>query len=327
MSYILEALKRSQQERNRGEIPTLITGAAQPLGDYPPEGRSRVLALTLWILLLTAITLTAAYLVIIPRAGHENPMPTTSQVAPPGTPAAAPGAEPDKTRLGNPQPPTPTASTVSDSDSASATITVPDKSQSAATSPAQHPPPGEQRSLDTPPSSSIQEPASTEASGSTSLTATATATPAPPKPAQAEDPMRQMRQEFLEIKRQLSRQQPAAPSPKREGPLPQNNTRTNRTPPPSEQINGSGSTDQTSSLATLAGPAFELPLPVQNRLPRRTISVLAYSEEPGRRFIILNSRKMREGEQTDGGLTVESILKDGVLFRFDCHRFFDSMYR
>ena len=73
------------------------------------------------------------------------------------------------------------------------------------------------------------------------------------------------------------------------------------------------------------GTEHALPYDVYRRLPIRKISALAYSAAPERRFVIVNSQKMREKESTKQGLVVEEILDDGVIFSFQGHRFFRQL--
>ena len=69
----------------------------------------------------------------------------------------------------------------------------------------------------------------------------------------------------------------------------------------------------------------ELPYDVYQRLPKRKVNALAYSKDPQRRFVLLNSKKMREGDGTEDGLVVEQILRSGIIFRFEGHRFFTAL--
>jgi general secretion pathway protein B len=104
MSYILDALKRAEAERSRGEIPDLH---AQPLGDLPAAlattpGRGRVawlaggLAILLlggaggWWLSRDGTSLTAPVMVALP--GSAEPAQPASSVA--ATSAAVPAASP-----------------------------------------------------------------------------------------------------------------------------------------------------------------------------------------------------------------------------------------
>jgi general secretion pathway protein B len=65
-----------------------------------------------------------------------------------------------------------------------------------------------------------------------------------------------------------------------------------------------------------------LPDEVLERLPERTVTVHVYSDDPRKRFVIIASRKLIEGDRTPQGLVVEEIYPNGVVFRYDEHRFF-----
>ena len=50
--------------------------------------------------------------------------------------------------------------------------------------------------------------------------------------------------------------------------------------------------------------------------------VHVYVDQPGQRFVILNSRKLREGDTSPEGLGMQEILPNGVILSFQGHRFF-----
>jgi len=52
--------------------------------------------------------------------------------------------------------------------------------------------------------------------------------------------------------------------------------------------------------------------------------VHVYAKTPAQRFVILNSRRTREGEQTPEGLLLVAIQSDGVILEFAGHRFFQK---
>jgi general secretion pathway protein B len=66
----------------------------------------------------------------------------------------------------------------------------------------------------------------------------------------------------------------------------------------------------------------ELPLEIHGALPRRQIIAHIYAKEPERRFIIVNSVKLHEGEGTADGLILQEVRPDGIVFQFKNHRFF-----
>lgn len=64
----------------------------------------------------------------------------------------------------------------------------------------------------------------------------------------------------------------------------------------------------------------ELPEEVRNNLPAMTFSFHVYSSTPQNRTIIINNRRMREGEEISSGLLLQQITEDGVILLFDGHR-------
>jgi general secretion pathway protein B len=65
----------------------------------------------------------------------------------------------------------------------------------------------------------------------------------------------------------------------------------------------------------------ELPLSLQQELPAITISVHAYSDNPGDRLVGINNRIVREGEYVDPGLKLEQITPDGMIFGYKGYSF------
>jgi general secretion pathway protein B len=66
---------------------------------------------------------------------------------------------------------------------------------------------------------------------------------------------------------------------------------------------------------------YELPQEFRNRLDLPRLDVHVYSEEPGRRFILVNQEKYREGERLASGLVLEEILPDGMVMSYQGERF------
>lgn len=64
----------------------------------------------------------------------------------------------------------------------------------------------------------------------------------------------------------------------------------------------------------------ELPDSVRNNLPAMTFSFHVYSESPEQRTIIINDRRVREGDEISAGLKLQSITQDGVVLLFEQHR-------
>ncbi len=71
-------------------------------------------------------------------------------------------------------------------------------------------------------------------------------------------------------------------------------------------------------------PPEELRLPeaVQVRLPAFLMTVHLYDAEPAKRFVLINGRKLREGQRTRTGIRVQQILPNGAVLSYEGHQFF-----
>jgi general secretion pathway protein B len=65
-----------------------------------------------------------------------------------------------------------------------------------------------------------------------------------------------------------------------------------------------------------------LPKEVQERLPSYLLTVHLYDADPAKRLVIIDGRRLRQGDTTRSGILVEEIFPDGVALAFDGHRFF-----
>jgi general secretion pathway protein B len=66
---------------------------------------------------------------------------------------------------------------------------------------------------------------------------------------------------------------------------------------------------------------YELPQELRGRLDLPRLDVHVYSEEPQRRYILVNLEKYREGERLASGLVLEEILPDGMVMSYQGERF------
>lgn len=64
----------------------------------------------------------------------------------------------------------------------------------------------------------------------------------------------------------------------------------------------------------------ELPDDVRNNLPAMTFSFHVYSSNPQQRTIIINNRRVREGDEVSGGIQLQEITEDGVILLSAGHR-------
>jgi general secretion pathway protein B len=86
-----------------------------------------------------------------------------------------------------------------------------------------------------------------------------------------------------------------------------------------EQPVGTAAADAARVQTTIS--MAELPLSVQQDLPPMTISVHAYSGNPGDRLVGINNRMLREGEYVVPGLRLEQITPEGMIFGYKGYSF------
>jgi general secretion pathway protein B len=65
----------------------------------------------------------------------------------------------------------------------------------------------------------------------------------------------------------------------------------------------------------------ELPSSIRQNLPAFSISALLYSSNPASRMVSVNDQMMYEGQDLAGGVKLEEITRDGVIFRHQKIRF------
>jgi len=314
MSYILDALKKSQQERELGKIPDLMVAPVP--GPTSRKTRSLWLLLIPFLLLVSAIAL---FLIFSPPSA-ENQSASLTGLSPqarnqPAAGIPVPGlapSDPAKKRIPVVQPSPDNTKSVSTAANQAADEEKPARFQAKTDSSnvlSQIPRPKKQ----------ITKPMPASIAGL--------------NVSEEESMRRRMwKEELLEIKKRNEMEQANAKNTefpqvmlKPEFPV---RTRGRRESTVREIFPESELAGQNVVIARkdLPGTAQTLPPGVRDRLPPRKISVLSYSKIAGSRFIRLNREKIWEGEEQGNGLMVEEILQDGVIFRFDGHRFFHSMY-
>ena len=65
----------------------------------------------------------------------------------------------------------------------------------------------------------------------------------------------------------------------------------------------------------------ELPTSVRQGIPNLVIAFHAYSPRPEERRVMVNNELLRQGDELAGGLQLEEITPDGVVFSYRGHRF------
>lgn len=350
MSYILEALKRSQQERELGQVPRLERG----LFDTEPTPEPRYVPAALWVLatvllagLILAVVLYAPWLdPPEPRraadmaAATADPPPVASTLASMDT-AAAPQTQPAATpapaiETARPHQPSATAtpaasSSVSPADASPPTQAEPDPASPIAPPTSTGAPPlevADSISVDPDPQP-IREPE-------------VLVVPAPPRPG---EPLprgaEELRRAVLGPSASPSIRYPEpTPLPAADQPVPIPDDLLADIEMFKRSVSGAntgGSDDATTSSkpeptptrqartrkpapAARVGPASAT---LRAKLPPLNLSVHVYDANPKRRFVYLNGRKLAEGDSGGNGLKVEQILPDGTVLSFNGERFLE----
>ncbi len=287
MSYILDALQRSQKERELGEVPTL--GAAH----YTEFAHPRARRPGPWVLTAIALGIVAMALALYTVISQQP-----ASIVPSGS------------AIVRAQTPVPVRTPVTP---AQASVT-PDQAPRSVPTPIQSIGP---EIVSTPePTTASEDPANEPPPVMASTSAPDPVTNIHPLPNESTLPP-DLLGDIQAFKERIKRGEPvtsgevAPMTPYAEpgsAPLP-------TTPKPMID----------SSQASLAIPGFQaLPTQVQESIPAYRVSVHVYSEEPANRFVILNSRRMGEGETNRDGLQVESIQPRGVILRYGENHFFSA---
>ena len=65
----------------------------------------------------------------------------------------------------------------------------------------------------------------------------------------------------------------------------------------------------------------ELPASVQKSIPKMTVMGYSYAEEPEMRMVVINERMLREGDEVSPGVKLEKIGSDGVVLNYKGFQF------
>ncbi|QIK38905.1 GspB domain-containing protein [Caldichromatium japonicum] len=279
MSYILEALKRSQQERELGRVPSPYAPPLLAKRPAPPPAHH-------WALL--AIGLAALAVVIALYAAFRSPglwkdAPLVAQ-QPSAVPQTAPSATqpPASAAVSSPMPP------LVEPPPPKPRPVVAEPAPSSAAAPS-HPPTPTAPSVPTPtPGSADWEALALRQleAEQAALNAAREVLQEEPRPASIP---KDLVQEIQAFKEQVRREQQGQSSPSaRHQPIkiPEDPTR------------------------------LRLTLEQQAELPAYLMTVHVYDPDPARRFVIINTLRYREGEETREGFRVERILKEGAVLSY-----------
>ena len=359
MSYILEALRRSQAQRELGRVPTLEGAALVAAGPANPPRRGPwavapvVLAAAAVLIALyaalrapegpraaapgTAAAGQAGALPVAPAPVLSSPPSIAERRTAPGVLAASPaGAGPDP--VVGPQAPIPAAAQrLATTPGAEGSVPVGALAPGSAGAPLVEAPPPKAQARVAPPA---------PAAPAVPVPDLAQSEPVPP-----DDPAAQLQ---LELERQLESDGALVPDFE-SAPLPTPQEDSGPTPVPADLIaniedfkqqvqGGQGKNKAKEKGAAKGGgpqvvpptprapgapadagdPATQLRLTHEQEaaLPKFVMSVHVYDAQPERRFVLINGLKYAEGAKTREGLTVERIRVDGAVLMHEGHPFF-----
>lgn len=334
MSYILDALKKSEAERQQGKAPGFNT--------VQPQLAHGVRRRRLWpMLLAAALLLNAAVLLLALRPWEERAVAPSKAVLE----ARAPEVMlQEKPRTFEQRPAGDIPATNGSADPSRRLADHPGVSEAVPSAPAASPPAAAPRraAVDAPAPPNAGEapkrPAGKTftaaedvrfAAGRTSRTsrtvenveqgasAPATGVAATPKPAPR-----------LPEAREKS---PAAPLPAVERPQ-----RPPAAPPavqdPSAKIDMTPPREPARRERSIASRSEEpkelhnMPSAVRDEVPKLTFSFLVYSDRPEERMVTINGKRMREGDEVVSGLRLEEITPEGAVLNWKGQRFHKSVF-
>lgn len=331
MSYILEALKKSQQERELGRVPTLdATGMFEE--DKVVPHRSH------WPLL--AVGLAAVAMVVALYAALKGPVSSPSRgsetlglsaPAGAGPRAEAVPARPEGTEVGRAVPPggaSPASSYLQEPQVAAASPASRSSSSPPAPAPAQKGPITEASRSSEP----LIEPPPPKNGGRVRFPdpVGASGYGGDPQMEDSESPGDADLDEELELQLQMEAD---SAEPWEEEPY----VDPAPTPVPRDliadieafkrEVQG-GQVDQKATAKALARPIdkdpekLRLTAAQEADLPRYLMTAHVYDADQGRRFVLINGLKYREGNKTREGMTVERILAQGAVLSHKGNPFF-----
>lgn len=71
---------------------------------------------------------------------------------------------------------------------------------------------------------------------------------------------------------------------------------------------------------------YQLPAPMQRAIPQLSLSFLVYSKTPQDRMVSVNGKMLHEGQPVSPGLTLQKITPDGAIFSYHGQRFFKGVF-
>jgi len=285
MSYILDALKKSDNERQKGAVPDLQSQHTV----YPGFGaKQKKKPKAVWIVLLSIIFVAASVTALFLVAPY---MPFSLQIIQKDSATAADTITAEQRKKVHTSPsPSPQA-------------------PQAAVPEQQTPPQTTDNSMAAKPEQ-VQQPVQLPAKADQQQKADTANQPVP----RAEAPQKATPRQTVEISPPSQPKQQEQPTQLPEAKLEP------VTRPPTEEPTSEETDDTPGSQDSLPYLA-ELPQDVRTSLPELSFAGHTYSAEPSNRMIIVNNQIKREGQWVEKGLLLEQITWDGVVLNYQGLRF------
>lgn len=283
MSYILEALKKSQQERGLGQVPTLEASALFVEDREPQVTHHWALLAVGLAALAVVIALYAAF-----RGAKPVPVPMTRLEAPRADPASPSPSPPPQTQTA------PVETSGSDHGAATAVRPLVEPPPPRAPLPRPTAPEPEPVARTTPPRPLADPDVDPDwerdllrqlEAEQAAMNAAREILEEPPRAAPVPD---DLVQDIESFKQQVRREQGVAPPASQRKPV---------------EIRG----DPT---------RLKLTPQQQAAVPGYLMTAHVYDADASKRFVVINALRYREGEETREGLRVERILKEGAVLSY-----------
>ena len=296
MSFILDALKKSDAERRLGSAPTLGDQAASAAADLTTE--LGPLTLILSSVLAVALLVTGWVWFQAPEAGRV-PVSTEQPIAQLPEDSSAPAAEPVAEPVAEiPQRPT------ADTGTRSQATAQPSDDASGSDQPS--------REL-----AAVRAFQAADDAGENDSSAEAAQEEAPePRPVGTGVAVNNTPAE-------ADTQQPSEPAVSQPEPRPVAEAQVptqldSPRPRPQNEPAGSGTAEPARPEPV---HRYELPANIRNQLPEFNVAVQVYDNDPAARFAIINGQRLREGDALQGGLVLKQVRRNDLVFTFRRYEF------
>lgn len=337
MSYILDALKKSEAERQQGKAPGFTT--VQPRQSRGAKRRR------LWpILLAIALAINAGVILVALRPWEHRAPPPPKPVQEARAPEVLVEPKPSPTQqsprvdmprrgasAGTPEPPAPQPAVRETEPPAPGSP--PPAVASRQTTDGPQPAPGPAASgaarraatQASPPREEVRfasskpsrAPRAAESANKGSA-APAPGVATPPKPAPGMPEAREKPAAPIPAP-PVERAQPPAAAP----PVVQDHSARIDMKPPGERAR-----QERPASSRSEGPKelHHMPAVIRDEVPKLTFSFLVYSDRPQERMVTINGKRMREGEEVMSGLRLEEITPEGAILSWKGQRFHKSVF-